>query len=165
MSAYFVIQRKMQYILTDVEDNLLVRDLKCIIESVINVSPENQQLYYKNKILNETKTLSACGLSRYFATAHRPATIGLALKMENDEFEKLELTPYPMEPEMRFTQKTSQFLAEPKGKTYNYNDPSGEASGSGEPSGSGIPKGKLNINDKPKSKPSSNEKSKRKQRK
>jgi len=79
--------------------------------------------------------------------------------MENDEFEKLELIPYPMEPEMRFTQKTPQFLAESKGKTYSYSDPSGE------PSGSGIPKGKLNINDKPKSKPSSNEKSKRKQRK
>jgi len=79
--------------------------------------------------------------------------------MENGEFEKLELTPYPMEPEKRFTKKIPQFLAESNGKTYSYNDSSSE------PSGSGILIGKLNINDKPKSKPSSNEKSKRKPRK
>lgn len=50
------------------------------ILGIIKVSPQNQQLYYKDEIMDETKTLFDCGLSAAVAKAQNPAIIGLALK-------------------------------------------------------------------------------------
>jgi len=54
--------------------------LLIIILDIIKVPPTNQQLYYKDEIMDGTKTLSECGLNSTIAKAQSPATIGLALK-------------------------------------------------------------------------------------
>lgn len=50
------------------------------ILGIIKVPAQNQQLYYKEEILDESKTLSDCGLSSVVARAQSPAAIGLALR-------------------------------------------------------------------------------------
>lgn len=54
--------------------------LLIIILGIIKVAPANQQLYYKDEIMDGSKTLSECGLNSSIAKAQSPATIGLALK-------------------------------------------------------------------------------------
>lgn len=51
-----------------------------IIIGIIKVGPANQQLYYKDEIMDETKTLTECGLNSSIAKAQSPATIGLAVR-------------------------------------------------------------------------------------
>ncbi|VVC29401.1 Hypothetical protein CINCED_3A004601 [Cinara cedri] len=100
-----MIQRKKLTIFTDAKDNISVHELKKIIACIIKVPPGNQQLYYKDAIMDETKTLSDCGLSSGIAKAQSPATIGLALKMESGEFEPLEITAYSSPPELPYVMK------------------------------------------------------------
>jgi len=50
------------------------------IVGIIKVMPENKQLHYDNQILDDNKTLWACGLQSQCATAVNPALLGLALK-------------------------------------------------------------------------------------
>lgn len=44
------------------------------------MSTENQQLYYKNKIMDETKTFLDCGINGNTAMTYSPANIDLAIK-------------------------------------------------------------------------------------
>ncbi|CAI6366703.1 unnamed protein product [Macrosiphum euphorbiae] len=108
MDAFMMIQRKKLTIFTDAKDNILVNELKKIIGCIIKVAPANQQLYYKDEIMDETKTLSECGLNATIAKAQSPATIGLALKMENGEFEPLEMVPYSLPPELPYVMKSQE---------------------------------------------------------
>ncbi|XP_022181597.1 elongin-B-like [Myzus persicae] len=95
MDVFMIIQRKNQTIFLDAKDNILVNKLKNKIGSIIKVVPSSLQLYYKDKIMDGTKTLSNCGLNSITAEALNPATIGLTLKLDNEEFEPLEIVPYP----------------------------------------------------------------------
>jgi len=63
---------------TPIDDTYVGATLLIIILGIIKVAPANQQLYYENEIMDETKTLSECGLNSI--TAENPATIGLTLK-------------------------------------------------------------------------------------
>lgn len=108
MDAFMMIQRKKLTIFTDAKDNILVHELKKIIACIIKVSPQNQQLYYKDEIMDESKTLLECGLSSTTAKAQSPATIGLALKMEDGEFEQLEMIPYSSPPELPYVMKNQE---------------------------------------------------------
>lgn len=54
--------------------------LLIIIIGIIKVAPANQQLYYKDEIMDESKTLTECGLNSSIAKAQSPATIGLAVR-------------------------------------------------------------------------------------
>lgn len=50
------------------------------ILAVIKVPAQNQQLYYKDEVLDDSKTLVECGLGSTVARAQNPAAIGLALR-------------------------------------------------------------------------------------
>lgn len=54
--------------------------LPIIILGIVKVPPADQQLYYKDEIMDGTKTLAECGLNSTIAKAQSPANIGLALK-------------------------------------------------------------------------------------
>jgi transcription elongation factor B subunit 2 len=47
---------------------------------ILKVAPQNQQLFYKDEIMDENKTLSDCGLNATIAKAQSPALVGLALR-------------------------------------------------------------------------------------
>uniref|UniRef100_A0A2S2P6E1 Transcription elongation factor B polypeptide 2 n=1 Tax=Schizaphis graminum TaxID=13262 RepID=A0A2S2P6E1_SCHGA len=108
MDAFMMIQRKKLTIFTDAKDNILVNELKKIIGCIIKVAPANQQLYYKDEIMDGSKTLSECGLNSSIAKAQSPALIGLALKMDNGEFEPLEMVPYSLPPELPYVMKNQE---------------------------------------------------------
>jgi len=103
-----MIQRKKLTIFTDAKDNITVHELKKRIACIIKVPPHDQQLYYKDELMVETKTLLDCGLSSNIAKAQSPATIGLALRMENGEFEQLEMIPYSSPPDLPYVMKNQE---------------------------------------------------------
>ncbi|XP_026820138.1 elongin-B-like isoform X2 [Rhopalosiphum maidis] len=75
----------------DVKNNILVNELKRIIGCIIKQFSKDLQLYYEDEIMDGTKLLSYYGLSD---DIQNPMIIGLSLKMTNEEFEPLEITPY-----------------------------------------------------------------------
>ncbi|XP_050429000.1 elongin-B [Adelges cooleyi] len=108
MDAFMMIQRKKLTIFTDAKDNILVHELKKIISCIIKVPPQNQQLYYKDEIMDDTKTLTECGLNANIAKAQCPAIIGLALRTDDGEFEALDMVPYSSPPELPYVMKNQE---------------------------------------------------------
>ncbi|XP_025417304.1 elongin-B [Sipha flava] len=108
MDAFMMIQRKKVTIFTDAKDNILVHELKKMISRILKVAPQNQQLFYKDEIMDENKTLSDCGLNATIAKAQSPALVGLALRMDDGEFEPLELIPYSSPPELPYVMKNQE---------------------------------------------------------
>ncbi|KAF0750939.1 elongin-B-like isoform X1, partial [Aphis craccivora] len=91
--TYITVRRKKQTIFLTVEDDKLVYELKYIIGAIIKESPENQQLYHEGQIMDVTKPLSYYDLSHDLLD---PMTIDLSLKLENGEFEPLDVVSYSM---------------------------------------------------------------------
>ncbi|KAL4105258.1 hypothetical protein QTP88_020515 [Uroleucon formosanum] len=87
-NAYMMIQRKKLTIHINVKKNTPVIKLKKMVGCILKTSKENIQLHYKNAIMVEQKLLSD-----YFdsSTCLVPVSIGLALKMDNEEFESLDI--------------------------------------------------------------------------
>ncbi|VVC37490.1 Ubiquitin-related domain,Ubiquitin domain [Cinara cedri] len=100
MNSYLMIQHKKQTIFTDARETILVLELKTIIAHIIKVPSENQQLFYKGLIMDDKKSLADCGIRFCTAPAYNPAAIGLALRMENGEFEPLEIAAYSTPPDL-----------------------------------------------------------------
>ena len=59
----------------------------------LQVAPEEQQLFYNDTLLEESKSLVDCGLNTNTAKAQSPATIGLAIGKEPLEITQLSLPP------------------------------------------------------------------------
>ncbi|KAL5239276.1 hypothetical protein ACI65C_006686 [Semiaphis heraclei] len=102
MEVFMMIQRKNLTLFVDAKDNIPVNELKKMIGSILKLEPPCQQLYYKDEIMNGDKTLIECGLDFNFAKAHTPAIIGLALKLDNGEFEPLKMASYSNPPELPY---------------------------------------------------------------
>eukprot|EP00102_Acyrthosiphon_pisum_P023143 XP_016660353.1 PREDICTED: uncharacterized protein LOC100573045 isoform X2 [Acyrthosiphon pisum] len=92
--AYMMIQRKKKTIYINTKKCSPVNELKKMVGCIIKTSPENLQLYYKNVIMDGKKMLSD-----YFDSSLciDPVSIGLALKMDNGEFEPLDIVPFPVQ--------------------------------------------------------------------
>ncbi|XP_060866381.1 uncharacterized protein LOC132942090 [Metopolophium dirhodum] len=90
--AYMMIQRKKMTIYLNINKSTPVNVLKKMVGGIIKTSPENLQLHYKNVIMDGKKTLSD-----YFDSSMclDPVSIGLSLKMDNGEFEPLNIVPVP----------------------------------------------------------------------
>lgn len=104
-----MVRRKKLSIFTDCNDNTSVIELKRIIEGILKVPPENQQLFNKDNVLMEDdKSLGDYGLTSSVAKAQSPATVGLAIRMENGEFEPLEITPLSSPPDLPSSMKSQE---------------------------------------------------------
>ncbi|CAH1732250.1 uncharacterized protein LOC114128510 [Aphis gossypii] len=91
--TYIMVRRKKQTMYLTVKDNKPVNELKYIIGGIIKESPENLQLYHEEQIMDVTKPWSYYDLSHDLLD---PMIIGLSLKMENGEFEPLDVVSYSM---------------------------------------------------------------------
>lgn len=100
MDVFLMIRRKKCTIFTDVKENTTIYDVKKIVEGILKVPPENQRLFHDDTPLDDNKTLSDCGYTSGTARAQAPATIGLAFKAADGEFEPLELSPLSSPPEL-----------------------------------------------------------------
>ncbi|KAK9504789.1 hypothetical protein O3M35_008974 [Rhynocoris fuscipes] len=109
MDVFLMIRRKKLSIFTDATDNTSVLELKRIIEGILKVPPENQQLYNKdNQIMDDDKTLQDYGMVSSVAKAQSPATVGLAIRMDNGEFEQLEIAPLSSPPDLPYVMKSQE---------------------------------------------------------
>ncbi|GAB1602590.1 elongin-B-like [Argonauta hians] len=100
MDVFLMIRRKKCTIFTDVKENTTIFEVKKIVEGILKVPPENQKLYREETALDDHKTLSDCGYTSSSARAQAPATIGLAVKVPDGDFESLELTSLSSPPEL-----------------------------------------------------------------
>ncbi|RZF43431.1 hypothetical protein LSTR_LSTR001692 [Laodelphax striatellus] len=109
MDVFLMIRRKKLTIFTDAKDTTSVLELKKKIEGILKVPPVNQQLYYNEKtIMEDDKTLQDYGLNSNLAKAQSPASVGLALRQDNGDFEILELTPYSSPPDLPYVMKAPE---------------------------------------------------------
>ncbi|XP_052050229.1 elongin-B-like [Apodemus sylvaticus] len=99
MDVFLMIRHKKTTIFTEAKESSKVLELKLIVEGILKRPPEEQLLFIDNQLLDETKTLSECGLTSQVATPQAPATVGLALRAE-DAFEDLDIHPYSCPPEL-----------------------------------------------------------------
>ncbi|CAD7077537.1 unnamed protein product [Hermetia illucens] len=101
MDVFLVIRRKKSTIFTDAKENTTVTELKKIIEGILKIKPRDQMLFNKeNLVMEEEKLLQDYGITTITAKPQTPAQLGLAIRMENGEFEQLEITPYSSPPEL-----------------------------------------------------------------
>ncbi|XP_075210822.1 transcription elongation factor elongin B [Lycorma delicatula] len=109
MDVFLMIRRKKLTIFTDAKDTTSVLELKKIIEGILKVPPVNQQLYYKdNQLMEDDKALQDYGLNSGIAKAQSPASVGLAIRLDNGDFEPLELTPYSSPPDLPYVMKAPE---------------------------------------------------------
>ncbi|ESP01487.1 hypothetical protein LOTGIDRAFT_225362 [Lottia gigantea] len=101
MDVFLTIRQKKTTIFTDAKESTTVNEVKKIIEGILKVAPENQKLFKDDQPLtDDNKTLSDCGFTSATARAQQPATIGLATRKDDGEFENLEITPLSNPPEL-----------------------------------------------------------------
>ncbi|XP_019872482.1 elongin-B [Aethina tumida] len=109
MDVFLMIRRKKLTIFTDAKDTTTVLELKKIIEGILKVAPQNQQLFNKdNTVMEDSKMLQDYGLTSSIAKAQSPATVGLAVKDDNGQFEPLELTQYSAPPDLPDVMKSQE---------------------------------------------------------
>lgn len=75
-----MIRRQKTTIFIDGKESWTVLQLKKAVEGILKFSPENQQLYREETLLEDDKTLSESGFTATTAKAQSPATVGLAVK-------------------------------------------------------------------------------------
>uniref|UniRef100_A0A1B6LXB6 Elongin-B n=1 Tax=Graphocephala atropunctata TaxID=36148 RepID=A0A1B6LXB6_9HEMI len=109
MDVFLMIRRKKLTIFTDAKDTTSVLELKKIIEGILKVPPANQQLFNKdNQVMEDEKALQDYGLNSSLAKAQCPAAVGLAVRLENGDFEQLELFPYSSPPDLPYVMKAQE---------------------------------------------------------
>ncbi|KDR15013.1 elongin-B isoform X3 [Zootermopsis nevadensis] len=100
MDVFLMIRRKKLTIFTDAKETTTILELKKIIEGILKVSPKNQQLFKDHLPMEDEKTLLHYGLTSSIAKAQCPGSIGLTFRLENGEFEPVELTPFSSPPDL-----------------------------------------------------------------
>lgn len=106
MDVFLMIRRKKLTIFTDAKDTTTVLELKKIIEGILKISPANQQLFKDTQVMEDEKALQDYGLTSNSAKAQCPGSIGLAFRLDNGDFEPLELTPFSSPPDLPDVMKT-----------------------------------------------------------
>lgn len=111
MEVYLQIRRKNQTIFTDAKDSSSVKELKFIIEGILKVPVNDQRLFNAdNQLLSDDKLLQDYNITVATAKGQSPAQIGLALRMNNGEFEELEIVPYSAPPELPDVMKSPETM-------------------------------------------------------
>lgn len=95
-----MIRRKKCTVFTDAKESTTVHEVKKIVEGILKVRPEDQRLYKDDQLLDDNKSLGDCGFTSATARAQAPATIGLAFRQEDGEFELMDITPLSSPPEL-----------------------------------------------------------------
>jgi len=110
MDVFLMIRRKNQTIFTDAKDSSSVKELKFIIEGILKVPINDQRLYKDQQLLSDDKLLQDYNITVTTAKGQSPAQIGLALRMNNGEFEELEIVPYSAPPELPDVMKSPETM-------------------------------------------------------
>lgn len=110
MDVFLMIRRKNQTIFTDAKDSSSVKELKYIIEGILKVPINDQRLYKETQLLSDDKLLQDYNITVATAKGQSPAQIGLALRLDNGDFEELEIVPYSAPPELPDVMKSPEAM-------------------------------------------------------
>lgn len=109
MDVFLMIRRKKMTIFTDAEESTTVLEVKKILEGILKIPPVNQQLFNKDNVLmSDNKLLSEYGITSTTAKPQNPALIGLAVRQESGLFERLEMTPFSIPPDLPDVMKSQE---------------------------------------------------------
>ncbi|XP_072127987.1 elongin-B [Mobula birostris] len=100
MDVFLMIRRHRTTIFTDAKESTTVLELKKVVEGILKRLPEDQRLYKDDQLLDDAKTLGDCGFTSQTARPQAPATVGLAFKSLDDQFEPLRIDPFSSPPEL-----------------------------------------------------------------
>ncbi|XP_072312066.1 elongin-B-like [Eucyclogobius newberryi] len=100
MDVFLMIRRHKTTIFTDAKESTTVYELKRIVEGILKRSPEDQQLYKDDQLLEDSKTLGDSGFTNQTARPQAPATVGLAFRVNNEMFEPLHMEAFSSPPEL-----------------------------------------------------------------
>ena len=76
--VYLVVRRQKCSICLEAKDSWTVTVVKQQIEGILTIPVEKQRLYKDDVVLEDTKTLSECGLNSSNAKAQSPAVLFLS---------------------------------------------------------------------------------------
>ncbi|XP_065177878.1 elongin-B-like [Sycon ciliatum] len=100
MEIYLVVRRKSTSVFLEAKENWKVLSIKAQLTGILNVPAANQQLHKDDTVLEDSKTLSECGLNVNTAKAQSPAQLVLAILEDGEEFEKPGVTEYSQPPDL-----------------------------------------------------------------
>lgn len=93
---------------TDAKETTKVSELKQILQGLTKVEPENQRLFTDDRVMEDDRSLSDYGICLAKAKAQEPAFLGLAYRMENGEFETIDIAPLSSPPELPDVMKSQE---------------------------------------------------------
>ncbi|XP_069783220.1 elongin-B isoform X3 [Narcine bancroftii] len=100
MDVFLMIRRHRTTIFTDAKESTTVLELKKVVQGILKRLPEEQRLYKDDQVLDDTKTLGDCGFTSQTARPQAPATVGLAFKSLDEQFEPLRIDLFSSPPEL-----------------------------------------------------------------
>nr|CAG4645955.1 EOG090X0JP1 [Lynceus sp. MCZ IZ 141354] len=100
MDVFLMVRRKKTTIFTDCKESTSVVELKKMIQGILKIAPENQRLFKDSQIMEDSSSLSDYGLVSSVSRAQCPATIGLAIRLDNGEFEQLDIVSLSSPPDL-----------------------------------------------------------------
>nr|CAG4636681.1 EOG090X0JP1 [Eubosmina coregoni]SVE70192.1 EOG090X0JP1 [Eubosmina coregoni] len=100
MCVYLMIRRKKTTIFTDAKETTNVSELKKIIQGITKVAPENQRLLKEDRVMEDSRCLADYGLISTTARAQSPASLTLTYRLDNGDFESVDVTPLSSPPEL-----------------------------------------------------------------
>jgi len=102
MDVYLMIRRQKTTIFTDAKENTTILELKKMIQGILQVPPEDQRLTNEmgDEVYRDDKQLSEYNMLGTNSKAHHPASVGLALRGSDGEFEPLYIAPLSTPPEL-----------------------------------------------------------------
>ncbi|GFR32477.1 hypothetical protein TNCT_489121 [Trichonephila clavata] len=108
-----VLRKNIHYIL-DVKLNTTAGIIKRMIDGISKIPPENQRIYYEDRIMRPTDTLASIGITKEMASLSKKfVQLGLAIK-RYELFEKLEMQPVAEPPELPEVFKEYESELDPK---------------------------------------------------
>merc|ERR1712168_72319 len=111
MEVFLMIKRDKTAIFLDFKEATSVSELKKVLEGIVKKSPDDIRLIYNKNILEDTKTLADCGLSKAQTKAQTPAELGMAFRNIDGEFEELNIVPVSTPPELPVQMKQQELPA------------------------------------------------------
>jgi len=95
-----MVRRKKTSMFFDAKETTTVHELKRMIEGLLKIAPDDQQLWRDDQIMEDKKTLAEYGLTSTTARAQTPASIGLASRTGDGEYEPLDITALSSPPDL-----------------------------------------------------------------
>ncbi|KAI0241969.1 Elongin-B [Lamellibrachia satsuma] len=108
MDVFLMIRRKKTTVFMDAKESTPVLEMKRMLQGITKKLPEDMRLFKDDQTLEDHKTLGDCGFTSSTARAQAPATIGLSYKLDDGDFEPLEVAPLSTPPELPDVMKPTE---------------------------------------------------------